>query len=164
MRRAVLPTERIQNDIDTLGKPMVDKVIEIIEYFKPKYYWIENPFTGGMKDYIKERHPNYYNNYVVDYCKYDDNIGYQKRTIFFTNIKGFTPRKCKKDCKNMNGNRHKVNIAYCNYVIVDNKKIFTNTKELRERYKDYERHSQKRSQSKYQRYSIPYDLVNDLLP
>jgi hypothetical protein len=22
---------------------MVDKVFEIIEYFKPKYYWIENP-------------------------------------------------------------------------------------------------------------------------
>ena len=36
---------------------MVDKIIEIIEYFKPNYYWIENPQTGGMKYYIPRKTP-----------------------------------------------------------------------------------------------------------
>ena len=35
--------ESIQKDIDDYGKPMVDKTREIINYFKPKYFLIENP-------------------------------------------------------------------------------------------------------------------------
>jgi hypothetical protein len=34
---------------------MVDKVFEIIEYFKPKYYWIENPKSSSMWKYIKSK-------------------------------------------------------------------------------------------------------------
>ena len=59
--------ESVQRDIDTYGKPMVRKVLEIIEYFKPKYYWIENPQTGSMKEFLAKL--PYYD---VDYCNYAD--------------------------------------------------------------------------------------------
>lgn len=98
--RTIHPTEiitkgHIDNDIERYGKPMVDKVFEIIEYFDPKYWWIENPQTGKMKTYITDQ-PFY----DVDYCKYSD-WGYQKRTRFWTNIEGFKPLICKKNCDNI---------------------------------------------------------------
>ena len=97
---SVVTMEKLQNDIDKLGKPMVDKVFEIIEYFKPAYWWIENPQTSTMKDYIKSQYPQYNTYYDVDYCKYS-NWGYKKTTRFWTNIKNFTPKKCKLDCDNI---------------------------------------------------------------
>lgn len=90
----VITKAHIQADIDRYGKPMVDKVFEIIDYFKPKHWWVENPATGRMKEYIDKPF------YDVDYCKYSD-WGYKKRTRFWTNIKGFEPKKCKMDCENV---------------------------------------------------------------
>jgi hypothetical protein len=87
--------EHIQADIDRYGKPMVDKIFEIIDYFQPKHWWIENPATGRMKEYITDK-PFY----DVDYCKYS-NWGYKKRTRIWTNIEGFEPKKCKMDCENV---------------------------------------------------------------
>ena len=87
--------ELLEQDIEKIGKPMVDKVREIIDYFKPKYWWIENPSTGRMKEYITDL--PYYD---VDYCKYSD-WGYKKSTRFWTNIQGFNAHKCKKDCENI---------------------------------------------------------------
>ena len=87
--------ELLEKDIEDYGKPMVNKVREIIDYFKPKYYWIENPKTGRMKEYITDL-PFY----DVDYCKYSD-WGYKKSTRFWTNIKGFDAKICKKDCENI---------------------------------------------------------------
>jgi len=92
--------ELLNKDIDDYGKPMVDKVFEIIEYFKPQYWWIENPETGKMKHYISEKYVKYNTYYIVDYCKYS-NWGYQKKTRIWTNIKNFTPLICKKDCENI---------------------------------------------------------------
>ena len=74
---------------------MVDKVFEIIEYFNPAFWWIENPQTSKMKYYINELIPFY----DFDYCKYSD-YGYRKRTRFWTNIEGFKPLICKYDCEN----------------------------------------------------------------
>ena len=93
----IVTREDIERDIDLYGKPMVDKVIEIIEYFEPKHWWIENPQTGRMKYYIEEKYPQYNTFYDVDYCKYSD-WGYKKRTRFWTNIEDFKALKCKKDC------------------------------------------------------------------
>lgn len=84
-----LTREDIENDIEKLGKPMVDKIFEIIEYFIPQYWWIENPQTGRMKEYIINK-PFY----DVDYCKYG--FEYKKRTRFWTNIKGFNSKICNK--------------------------------------------------------------------
>jgi len=86
--------EQIEKDIDDYGKPMVDKVFEILEYFEPNYWWIENPQTGRMKHYISEKYPEYNSYYDVDYCRYSD-WGYKKRTRFWTNIIDFEPKLCK---------------------------------------------------------------------
>ena len=91
----IITSEHLQNDIDNFGKPMVDKVREIIDYFNPDYYIIENPQSGKMKTYITDL-PFY----DLDYCKYSD-WGYKKKTRFWTNIKDFKPLICKKDCENM---------------------------------------------------------------
>ena len=70
--------EDINEDIDKYGKPMVDKVFEIIEYFKPKKWIIENPHSSRMKNYIKESWSKYNNYNDYSYCKYTD-WGYEKK-------------------------------------------------------------------------------------
>ena len=156
-----LTAQDIDNDIDTYGKPMVDKVREIIDYFKPKFYWIENPKTGRMKEYITDL--PYYD---VDYCKYSK-WGYKKTTRFWTNIKKFIPKKCKKDCENIvkykNQCHHKTNLCTNNRKIIDGKMININTKKLRQKYKHRSDVSQKGgSSNRYERYRIPEKLINDL--
>lgn len=93
--------ESIESDILQYGLPILRKTEEIIEYFKPTYYFIENPQTGRMKDYIKDR-PYY----VVDYCMYKDIA--RKRTQIWTNITNFTPKLCNKACGSfdISNNRH----------------------------------------------------------
>ena len=82
---------------------IVLKTIEIIDYFKPKVWFIENPQTGLLKKqpFMKDLH------FVdVDYCKYGFN--YRKRTRLWNNLHNWKPRPlCKRDCNSMDGNRHK---------------------------------------------------------
>ena len=91
--------ETIQQDISLIGLPILRRTEEIIDYFKPSLYFIENPQTGRMKDYI-DRH--YYD---VDYCKYSD-WGIRKRTRIWTNKIGFEPKVCNKDCGFIKDGRH----------------------------------------------------------
>ena len=58
--------ETIQQDISLIGLPILRRTEEIIDYFKPSLYFIENPQTGRMKDYFDRPY------YDVDYCKYSD--------------------------------------------------------------------------------------------
>ena len=85
--------DQIDKDIDRFGKPMVDKVFEILEYFQPRFWWIENPQTGRMKHYISASYSEYDYFYDIDYCRYSD-WGFKKRTRIWTNIYGFTPKLC----------------------------------------------------------------------
>ena len=82
---------------------IVKKTLEIMDYFQPKYYIIENPQSG----LLKEQSFMYGIPYTdVDYCKYG--MPYRKRTRLWNNVLGFTPRPlCKKDCESMDGNKHK---------------------------------------------------------
>ena len=98
-------SETIQNDIDNIGLPILRRAEEIIQYFNPKYYFIENPQTGKMKRYINDK--PYYD---VDYCKYCD-WGIRKRTRIWTNIQEFNALTCNKDCVNMNGNKHSKEVS-----------------------------------------------------
>tara|TARA_R110002124_G_scaffold17446_1_gene72875 strand:- start:86 stop:700 length:615 start_codon:yes stop_codon:yes gene_type:complete len=82
-----LTREDIDSDVERYGIPMVDKLIEIIDYFNPTYYFIENPKTGRMKEYI-----TYLPYYDVDYCEYG--FDYRKRTRIWTNLEGFKPIIC----------------------------------------------------------------------
>ena len=88
-------------DIDKANE-IVLRTIEIIEFLNPKYYVIENPQTGKLKDqWMMYGFP-----YVdVDYCKYG--MPYRKRTRLWNNVFEFKPRPlCKKDCNSMAGNQH----------------------------------------------------------
>jgi len=81
---------------------IVLRSIEIVEFLSPKYYIVENPQTGKLKDqWMMTGFP-----YVdIDYCKYG--MPYRKRTRLWNNVIEFKPRPlCKKDCNNMVGNRH----------------------------------------------------------
>ena len=210
----IITKEILQEDIDKYGKPMVDKVFEIIEYFKPQYWWIENPQTGKMKFYIEEKYPQYNTYYIVDYCKYS-NWGYQKKTRIWTNIKNFTPLICKKDCENIitiptqegavhtgyktpiksntrtlhknpigdpnktkDKKMHKDRMGTSKTVMDNGVIIRVNSKELREKYKDYENLQNKKYKKKHkkdcsreigggsnrlERYRIPEKLIEDLL-
>ena len=72
--------ESIERDMLERGVPILRKTEEIIRYFQPRLWFIENPQTGKMKDFI-DPSVNYYD---VDYCKYTD-WGYRKRTRIWTN-------------------------------------------------------------------------------
>ena len=138
--KSIHPTEIITKEhlvaqINEYGKPMVDKCFEILEYFQPNYWWLENPQTGLMKDYIAEKYPEYNTYYDVDYCKYSD-WGYQKRTRFWTNIIDYDPKVCKKDCENMvivNGKPNHKTVLANGYTEIDGKKVLCNTKERRQK-------------------------------
>jgi hypothetical protein len=137
----IITKEHLEEQINIYGKPMVDKIFEIIEYFQPKYWWIENPATGRMKHYIKDQYPEYNTFYDVDYCKYS-NWGYKKKTRFWTNIKNFEPKICKNDCENMvliNKQKiHKKRMGTSKTVLDNGKIIRVNTKALIQKYKDYD--------------------------
>lgn len=101
----ICSAELLQKDIDEIGLPILRKTQEIIEYFKPDLWFIENPQTGKMKEYLD------YSFYDVDYCKYSD-FKYKKRTRIWTNKKGFIPKKCNNDCgldKHLNMSKIKSN-------------------------------------------------------
>lgn len=102
IKGSIFTEERRQKEIKEIGLPLLQKAIEIITYFNPKYYFIENPQTGDMKKYMKSNH------YDVDYCMFSD-WGYRKRTRFWTNIE-FEDTLCNRKCGNMleGSKKHKV--------------------------------------------------------
>jgi hypothetical protein len=154
----VCTKELIQNDIDTIGLPILRKTEEIIDYLKPKYYFIENPQTGQMKDYITKPF------YDVDYCKYAD-WGYKKRTRVWTNLKGFTPKLCKKDCGQLIEGIHRVNFGDNKTIMDGDKRIKIKSKETRDKYKDFgdiRTCLQGGANTKNDRYRIPPALITEL--
>ena len=107
MRKGEIYTKDIQEKEMIQDDRLVLRTLEIIDYFKPEYYFIENPATSKMKDrpYMKDR-PFY----IVDYCMYSD-WGYRKRTRIWTNKKDWNALTCNKQCGNMIGNTHKTNLG-----------------------------------------------------
>jgi len=89
-----------------LADSIVQRTIEIIEYFNPEKWFIENPQTGLLKD----REFMWGLPYVdIDYCMYCD-WGYKKKTRIWTNVE-YEGKLCNKKCGNMSGNKH--NNATC---------------------------------------------------
>ena len=81
---------------------IVLRTLEIIEYYKPKHYIVENPQTGLLKNQLFMSMLPYTD---IDYCKYG--MPYRKRTRLWNNVLNWIPRPlCKKDCNYMIGNRH----------------------------------------------------------
>jgi hypothetical protein len=81
---------------------IVKRTIEIIQYFNPTYWMMENPQKGLLKHQSVVADLPYND---LDYCKYG--MPYRKRTRLWNNIEAWIPRPlCKKDCGHMNGNVH----------------------------------------------------------
>ena len=99
-------TKELWEENMTKSDDLVKKCFEIIDYFKPKYWFLENPYTGLLKkrEIMKDK-----KSYIVDYCMYCD-WGYRKRTIIWSN-KNLTLKKCNNKCGNgiKTGNRYKHN-------------------------------------------------------
>jgi hypothetical protein len=95
-----------------LADALVLRTIEIIEYFNPSKFFIENPQSGSLKD----------RDYMlglpfvdVDYCQFSD-WGYRKRTRIWTSVQ-MTDRLCGGSgvCSGMDGKRHKKAIGNSTY-------------------------------------------------
>ena len=99
----IITRDILDEDIQKYGVPMVDKIFEIIDYFNPDYFIIENPKNGKMKEYITDLVPYY----DVDYCMYSD-FGYRKSTRFWTNIEGLQFNKC-------NHKKHELALGHVNH-------------------------------------------------
>jgi len=108
------------------------KAVEIINYFKPKSWFVENPYHSAMKDlpHMKEL-PSY----RFDYCRYG--FPYKKPTRIWTNLK-FDDVIC--NCKE----RHKQRVG------IGNGSEFIYNTELGD------------SKGISQRYQIPFKLLRHL--
>ena len=92
-------------DIEGSNK-VVQRTLDIISYFQPKYWIMENPQTGYLKNQPFMLDLPFKD---VDYCSYG--MPYRKRTRLWNNIFDWTPRPlCKKDCWAMDDDkkRHKM--------------------------------------------------------
>lgn len=87
-----------------LADSLVKKSFEIIDYFKPKHWIVENVGTGLLVDRMKDIRPNL-DSYLVDYCAYGK--PYRKRTILWSNI-NLDLKLCagKGSCPSMTGIKH----------------------------------------------------------
>ena len=87
-----------------LADSLVLRSREVINYFNPRVWFIENPQTGLLKDRpFMEGIPFS----DVDYCAYCD-WGYRKRTRLWNNVE-FIGKMCpgRGCCPNMDGSKHK---------------------------------------------------------
>jgi len=76
---AVVSAEMLDADMLNRGVPILRKTEEIIDYFTgAKIYFIENPRSGKMKNFLTRPYID------VDYCQYGFN--YKKPTRIWTNL------------------------------------------------------------------------------
>lgn len=122
---------------------IVSRVLEIVEYFRPKYWYMENPQTGALKSRDVVRGLPYVD---ADYCKYG--FPYRKRTRFWTN-RNVQLSKCARDCLYMadDGTRHRSSVG-----------------KVPQKGYDYECLKELGFDSLEARYSIPQPLLLQLLP
>ena len=91
----------------TLADSLVAKSFEIIDYFKPKIWIVENVGTGLLVDRMESIRPHL-ESVLVDYCSYGK--PYRKRTIFWSNLADQLDLKlCRGPghCQGMTGTKHK---------------------------------------------------------
>jgi len=132
----VFTKELLIKDQQEIGVPILNKTLEIIKYFNPKYFTIENPQTGDMKNYITDIPYT-----DVDYCMYG--FPYKKRTRIWNNF-DFKGKLCNKECGNIVYGRHISNCGHLNKKYTSKMNNFSSTT-LKERYR------------------IPYNLIKSIL-
>jgi len=146
-RKGVIYTKEIQEAEMKEDDKLVLKTLEIINYFNPYYWFMENPATSRMKErpFMKN-----INNYVVDYCMYS-NWGYRKRTRIWTNRTDFKPKLCdgKGTCGNMIDSMHSLNLGHA-----DDKK--------RKHLLQAQGRGDNNTTTQTDRYRVPEELIFDL--
>ena len=182
----ILFTKEILEEKRKHSDKLIKKTLEIINYFHPELWFMENPKSGTLKDRDVVKGLPFYD---VDYCMYSD-WGYQKPTRIWTNKKDFKPLVCDKSgsCGNMIECKHKLNVANDVHTIGEKKKqklhrermgtsktilegdkiIRVNTAELRKKYKDNENIMFKgelvmKGTKLLDRFRVPSDLIFSLL-
>lgn len=152
--------EKNMNESDKL----VLKSLEIIEYFNPHLWFLENPQTGRLKEREIMKDIPFYD---VSYCMYSD-WGYEKKTRIWTNKKDFNNLICDKSgvCGNMKDNKHIGRMGTSKTIMDGDKLIRVNTASLRKKYKDFENiNKDKNTDAKnglMERYRVPEDLIFSL--
>ena len=146
--KIIFTKELFLKDQQTIGVPILMKTLEIIEYFKPKYFTIENPKSGDMKKYL-----NHLNHNDITYCKYG--FPYRKITRVWHNLENWKSKPiCTKKslCENViqidNHTHHLKSCAYKKSTVMRSK----HPKNM----SDFGG-----STNKEQRYRIPSELVNE---
>jgi hypothetical protein len=97
----MMTAERLLRDTECVGVPVLRRTQEIINYLQPRLYFIENPGTGLMKNYIPEKPV------MFDYCRFG--FDYRKRTAIWSN-KELVSVLCDKTCL-VNGRHPKTAIG-----------------------------------------------------
>ena len=128
----ILYTKEVMEHNMNEADKLVLKAFEIIEYFNPHYWFLENPATGKLKNREIMKNKPYYD---VSYCMYSD-WGYEKKTRIWTNKKDWNNLICDKSgsCGNMIESQH-IKVLGNGYEMIDGKKVLCNTKELRRKHK-----------------------------
>lgn len=86
---------------------VVQRTLDIIDYFQPKFWYIENPDGGKLKDQTFMQDLPYHR---VSYCMYG--YDYRKTTRIWTNNSAFQPRICVRgSCGKTVGRRHVASIG-----------------------------------------------------
>ena len=129
-----------------LADSIVKRTLEIIDYFEPVRWFIENPQTGKLKEREFMDGIPFYD---VDYCQYGK--PYRKRTRIWTNVEGFEARLCNPaTCSQMVDGRHKMSCG--NGYTSD---VKTQSKYSGRKYTEM-------SLSKEEKYAIPEQLIREL--
>ena len=84
---------------------VVQRTLDIIDYFQPKFWFLENPQTGLLKGQPMMQDKPFTD---VDYFRYG--MTYKKRTRIWNNLPDWVAKPlCQRDCDNMldNKKRHK---------------------------------------------------------
>ena len=91
--KEILEERRIESD------KLILKTLEIIDYFKPHWWFMENPQRGTLKNRDVVKDLKFYD---VSYCMFSD-WGYEKRTRIWTNKEWSGAKVCDKSgaCGNM---------------------------------------------------------------
>jgi hypothetical protein len=99
----IFTREMMEEDMKQADK-LIKRTLEIINYFNPHYWFMENPQTSQLKSRDIVKGLNYYD---VDYCMYSS-WGYKKPTRIWTNREDFIPLICdrKGTCGNMIDGHH----------------------------------------------------------
>lgn len=108
--RAQKMKKGVSYDLEALraeSDKIILKTLEIIQYFRPQYWFMENPHSGNLKSRKVVEGLHFVDG---DYCKYG--YPYRKRTRFWTNRVGTVLQKCKHNCQFSNGRTHLCGIMH----------------------------------------------------